>query len=152
MANIQKFKKYCPEHYTEIENYAQAAADNFVGWHCHHRNGEQFSKDWLIRNNMYYGRNDPHEFKFVTLKEHHQIHQKGKPGFFKGKHHTPESKRKISEHSAHLQNGLGKIPWNKGLRTSPKWNHIPKWRLSDETRKKHAEIMKEVWKRRKEKV
>lgn len=35
-----KFLKYCPEHYQEIENYELAKADDFKGWICHHRNGE----------------------------------------------------------------------------------------------------------------
>ena len=30
------FKLYCKD-YENIENYEKAKADNFIGWHCHHR-------------------------------------------------------------------------------------------------------------------
>lgn len=71
------FERFCPEHYTEIENYELAKADNFEGWACHHRNGEEFSKEWLLKNNMYYNRTDPHEFKFVRHDEHSRLHNTG---------------------------------------------------------------------------
>ena len=29
-------KRYCKD-YENIENYDKALADNFKGWHCHHR-------------------------------------------------------------------------------------------------------------------
>lgn len=73
-----QYMKFCPEHYTEIENYELAKADNFKGWVCHHRNGEYFSKEWLVKNNMYWNRKDPHEFKFVTRTEHMLIHNTGR--------------------------------------------------------------------------
>lgn len=73
----KQYMKFCPEHYTEIENYEKAKADNFEGWVCHHRNGEYFSKDWLKKNNMYWNRKDPHEFIFVTRAEHVRIHHIG---------------------------------------------------------------------------
>lgn len=91
----------------EIENYELAKADNFKGWICHHRNGEEFSKEWLLKNNMYYNRTDPHEFKFVTRHEHLLIHNKGKKHkeewksnmlgnkFHLGHKHNDETKSKI---------------------------------------------------------
>lgn len=79
MRKKPRYMEYCPEHYEEIENYQLAKADNFVGWVCHHRNGVEFSKEWLIKNNMYYNRTDPHEFKFVRTEEHTSIHKKNKP-------------------------------------------------------------------------
>lgn len=90
-----KFLKYCPEHYQEIENYELAKADNFKGWICHHRNGEEFSKEWLIKNNMYYNRKDPREFKFVTKDEHFLIHNKGKK-------HTEQWKHNMKGNILHL--------------------------------------------------
>lgn len=115
--NTPKYKMFCPEHYTEIENYELAKADNFKGWVCHHRNGEYFSKDWLVKNNMYFNRKDPHEFKFMTLAEHNRVHwtgrkhtnesrqkmaeaRKGKPSPNKGKHLSDETRKKMSEHNA----------------------------------------------------
>lgn len=104
---------FCPDHYTEIENYELALADNFVGWICHHRNGEEFSKEWLVKNNMYYNRTDPHEFKFVTIREHAKIHglkgadnpfygkqRIGVENPFYGKHHTAETKEKMKTSQA----------------------------------------------------
>jgi hypothetical protein len=61
--------KFCPNHYKEIENYQLALNDNFEGWVCHHRNGEQFSREWLKQNKMYFNREDPHEFIFVPLTD-----------------------------------------------------------------------------------
>lgn len=88
MINLNTVKSYCPEHYKEIENYEQAINDKRKTWVCHHRNGEQFSTEWLISNNMYFNRTDPHEFKFVTKSEHNKIHSKGRK-------HTNDAKQKI---------------------------------------------------------
>ena len=78
MINLEQVKRYCPEHFKEIENFEQAINDKRKTWVCHHRNGEQFSTEWLIANNMYFNRKDPHEFKFVTRSEHNTIHSKGR--------------------------------------------------------------------------
>lgn len=120
---MSDYKRFCPNHYKEIENYELALKDNFVGWHCHHRNGEEFSKEWLIQNNMYYDREDPHEFRFVPLKKemsekygipsHNTIHHSGKNCFFTtynkirdvsgennpmyGKHLSEEAKKNLSK-------------------------------------------------------
>lgn len=102
-------KLFCPEYYEEIENYELAKADNFEGWVCHHRNGEQFSRDWLVKNNMYYNRKDPHEFKFVTTKEHRRIHAKSYASYgFKNKKHSNETKSKqsISAMGHHRNKGV----------------------------------------------
>jgi hypothetical protein len=85
---MSKYKLFCPEHYEEIENYDLALKDNFIGWTCHHRNGEEFSVEWLKANNMYYNRKDPHEFKFMRNAEHKSLHSKGKK-------FTDEHKEKI---------------------------------------------------------
>jgi len=97
---------FCPDHYKEIENYELALADNFKGWICHHKNGEEFSKEWLIKNNMYYDRKDPLEFRFLPttaelskkygIPSHMAVHKKytrGKPGH----PHTDESRQHISK-------------------------------------------------------
>ena len=110
---------FCPDHYTEIRNYDLALKDDFKGWVCHHINGEEFSKEWLIQNNLYYNRTDPHEFVFLPTRTdvskrtgiptHKQVHNrtnngkiacekqasklKGKPGH----KHTDEEKKHLSE-------------------------------------------------------
>lgn len=143
---MHKFMKYCPNHYKEIENYELALADNFKGWICHHRNGEQFDRDWLIKNHMYYHREDPHEFKFVTCAEHLEIH--GVKGGFEGHHHTEEAKAIIIKNLKAPPKG--RIPWNKGMKTSPKHSYVPKWRLSDETKARMAEARRQYWERRRQ--
>ena len=116
---------YC-DNIENVENYEKAKADNFKGWQCHHRlethnsNGERRLVDItpkeLIALGMYYHR-PANELIFLTTKEHRCLHfkgkkgkphseetkrkisevNKGKPGTFRGKHHSEETKRKISE-------------------------------------------------------
>lgn len=145
-----KFMKFCPEDYMLIENYDKALADNFKGWICHHINGEIKSREELIELGLYY--NVPYYMlKFVTVEEHAKIHSAVR-GKFKGHHHSHESKLKIGKASHDRQIGISKAQpaWNKGMRTSPKWSKVPKWNLSDETKKKHSEAMSRIWKARKQ--
>lgn len=108
MINEQRFKLtkdgtprkdcYCitPE---LIENYDKAIADTTQPWDCHHRlethnsDGERrlvdISKAELIALGMYYDR-PPEELIFLTSVEHSLLH-------LKGKHHSEEHRRKISE-------------------------------------------------------
>lgn len=114
MISLDKVKKYCPVHYKEIKNYEQAINDKDHLWECHHINGEFWSRDWLIANNMYYNRTDPFEFVFLTKEEHTSRHHKGRVRSEKtrkrirearksqaepmlGKHHSDEAKTKISK-------------------------------------------------------
>ena len=82
------FKYYCKD-YENIENYDKAAADNFIGWHCHHRKGVNISSKELIALGMYYDR-PADELIFLTRSEHRTLHNKGK-------HHSEEAKKKMSE-------------------------------------------------------
>jgi hypothetical protein len=75
---MKKFMRYCPEHYTEIENYYEALKDDFIGWHCHHIKGETHTKEFLLQNNLYYDRTDPTEFKFMREEDHISLHKKRK--------------------------------------------------------------------------
>ena len=91
------FKYYCKD-YTNIENYEMAAADNFKGWHCHHRlethnsDGERrevdISMEELKSLDMYYNR-PADELIFLTVKEHN--------AFKKGIHHSEETRKKMSD-------------------------------------------------------
>lgn len=109
---------FCPDHYTEIRNYDLAFKDDFKGWVCHHIKGEEFTMEWLIQNNLYYNRTDPHEFIFLPVRKdiskrtgiptHKQVHNRtnngkiairkqaeslrGKPGH----KHTEEHKKYMS--------------------------------------------------------
>ena len=89
-----------------IENYSKAIADNSEIWACHHRlethnsNGERRLVDILgtelIALGLYYDR-PPEELIFLTQTEHMRLHRIGKPGAMKDKHHSDETKKKMSE-------------------------------------------------------
>lgn len=89
-----------------IENYSKAIADNSEIWACHHRlethnsDGERRLVDILgselIALGLYYDR-PPEELIFLTQTEHMRLHRIGKPGAMKDKHHSDETKRKMSE-------------------------------------------------------
>ena len=80
-------KKYCDD-YKNIENYYKAAADNFIGWQCHHRlethtsDGERRLVDItaaeLIALGMYYNR-PANELILMKMKDHRRLHLCGKP-------------------------------------------------------------------------
>ena len=124
-----KFEKFCksPEN---IENYEKALADNFKGWDCHHRlqtwtsDGKRRAVDItaaeLIALGMYYNR-PADELIFLPSSEHISLHKKGKT-YFKGKRHTEEAKKKISEAQKGENNSMhGKSPWNKGKKMSEEY-------------------------------
>ena len=106
------FKYYCKD-YWNIENYDKAAADDFKGWHCHHRREAELSRKELIAIGMYLDRPSD-ELIFLTAEEHMSLHHKGKTGntYWLGKHHTEETKNKISE------SNKGKAAYNKGTNMS----------------------------------
>ena len=92
------FKFYCKD-YENIENYCKAAADNFIGWECHHRlethnsDGERREVDIFAAElqslGMYWNRPSS-ELIFMKHSEHRTLHQKGKQK-------SEETKNKISE-------------------------------------------------------
>ena len=98
------FEKFCKD-YKNIENYDKAAADDFQGWHCHHRlqtslpNGEKREVAVLAKElnelGLYYDR-PAEELIFLTAKEHRTLHNKINKHFL-GKHHSEETKNKMSE-------------------------------------------------------
>lgn len=125
-------RRYC-KHIELIENYEMAAADDFKGWHCHHRlethnlDGRRRSVDLtateLIDLGMYYNR-PAEELIFMRAPEHRFLHSKGKKSVNAGKHLSEETKRKISEAL-------------KG-RVSPRKSK----KLSEETKRKMSEAHK----------
>ena len=144
--------KFCPEHYMEIENYELAKADNFKGWICHHRNGEYFPRDWLIKNNMYFNRKDPHEFKFVTISEHAKINHhdgkvlKGEANGMYGKQHSKEAKQKMSDN--HCEVTWGSYGF-KGKHHSTEYKQCMSDKLTGRHHSEEAkQKMKDAWARR----
>lgn len=92
-------EKFCKE-YWKIENYDKAINDTTKTWICHHRleimpySGKIINYEYLIKQNMYYDRL-PEELIFVTKSEHNKVHRR-----FLGKHHTLETKEKMSSSHA----------------------------------------------------
>lgn len=91
---------YC-RHPELIENYDLAIADETQTWEVHHRLECCFTQKFLKEMNLYYDV-EPEALIFLTKDEHNKIdskrkrlseYKKGK----KGKKHSEETKRKISE-------------------------------------------------------
>ena len=135
------FEKYC-KNYENIENYEKAAADNFVGWECHHRlethtsDGERRPVDItqaeLLALGMYYHR-PAEELIFLTTREHN--------AFNKGKPKSDETRKRMSEA------GKGKPKSEearKKMREAKKGEKHPMYgrHHSEETRKKWSEARK----------
>ena len=114
----RNFKIYCKD-YTNIENYENAAADNFKDWDCHHRlethtsDGERrlvdITQKELQALGMYYNR-PASELIFMKHGEHSSLHKpsddtknkmsetmKGENNPMYGKHLSEETKNKLSE-------------------------------------------------------
>lgn len=75
---------YCIQsEYEMIENYEKAKADNFIGWHCHHRlelhpdNTIRFTVESLKKLGLYYKR-PANELIFLKIEEHARKHAIGK--------------------------------------------------------------------------
>ena len=136
------FEYYCKD-YENIENYDKAKADNFKGWHCHHRlethtsDGGRRPVDISVAElqalGMYYNR--PAEELIFLPRSEHNAFNKGRPGPNKGKKFSEEARRKMAEAKK------GKPSPNKGkcfseeakkkMSESHKGKH-----LSEETRRK----------------
>ena len=150
------FERFCKD-YENIENYQKAKADNFKGWDCHHRlethnsDGKRdvdISVEELISIGMYFDR-PAYELVFLPSSEHISLHKKGTT-YFKGKHHTEEAKKKISEAQKGENNSMhGKSPWNKGKKMSEEYcrknSESHKWKPSP-NKGKHlsTEIKKKI--------
>ena len=122
---MKNFERYCKD-YENIENYYKAKADNFEGWHCHHRREAEFSRNELIALGMYYNVSSE-ELIFMTSSDHTKLHKKGNT-YRLGKHLSEEVRNKIAR--------------------SHKGKHA-----SEETRKKMSESLKgkrhtEEWKKK----
>lgn len=105
MVYERNVKEYCCEDISKIENYDKAVADTTQTWECHHRmelieTGAivDSSRQDLIDWGIYYNRSAD-ELIFLTHSEHQRLHTKGLKGKgpFKGRSHSEETKRKITE-------------------------------------------------------
>ena len=98
MINVRQANRFCKEDISKIENYDKAIADTTQTWHCHHLTETWWNcsaKD-LIENECYYHRKAC-ELIFLTKAEHSRLHTKGKNNPLFGKHHSEETRRKMSK-------------------------------------------------------
>ena len=113
MISKRSAKAFCKDDISLIENYDKAIADDTQTWQCHHRRETIFSKSDLIEIGEYYNR-PACELIFLTPNEHHKLHNlgkkvsaetrkkmsesnKGENNPFFGKHHSEETRLKLSE-------------------------------------------------------
>ena len=120
MINKRSAKAFCRDDISQIENYDKAIADTTQVWHCHHRRETIYSRSGLIEIGEYYNR-PACELIFLTKSDHNRVHRLGKhlseehkwklsealsgdknprfgkPAWNNGKHHSAETRKKISE-------------------------------------------------------
>ena len=89
-------KKFCKDDISLIENYDKAIADTTQTWHCHHRRETVLSRKDLIEIGEYYNR-PACELIFLTTTDHQRLHHLGKPYGMNGKHHSEDTRNKMSE-------------------------------------------------------
>lgn len=148
MINEIQVKKYCCDDVSKIENYSLAINDHTHTWHCHHRlevgkNGERISKHDLISQGLYYNR-PPEELIFLTHSEHTIMHQIGNKNML-GKHHSEETREKMSESQKLSQKGKPKsIEHKRKLSESLRGRTF-----SEETRRKMSAARQAWWDKRK---
>ena len=73
MISNKRVKRYCREDISLINNYDKAIADKSQIWVCHHINEITFTRQELIKQNMYYNR-PANELVFLTPAEHRKLH------------------------------------------------------------------------------
>ena len=102
---LKYYKRYCKD-IESVENYEKAKADNFNNWVCHHRrethltNGERRDTNISVKElkalGLYYNR-PVDELIFLARPEHTSLHHKGKRGEWIVRHHSVETKKKLSK-------------------------------------------------------
>lgn len=126
-------KSYCKDDISLIENYDKAIADKTQVWQCHHRRETIYSVKDLQDIGEYYNR-PACELIFLTPVDHRRLHNLGKPSGMKGKQHSAETRKKMSE--AHKGRTFSEET-RKKLSEAHKGKHH-----SAETRKKISEANK----------
>ena len=133
MINLKNVKKFCKDDFSLIENYDKAIADDTQVWDCHHRRETIYSVKDLQDIGEYYNR-PACELIFLTKSEHTRLHHLGK-------HHSAETRYKISESLSSEKNPLFGKHHSAEARKKMSEAHKGK-NHSDETRKKISEAKK----------
>ena len=146
MISIYVAQGYCKDDISLIENYDKAIADDTQTWDCHHRRETIYSRSGLIEIGEYYNR-PACELIFLTHSDHSKLHTKlqdhhiGSSNPMFGKHHSAETRKKISEARKGENNPMfGKHiseETRKKISEANKGKHH-----SEETRKKMSDALK----------
>lgn len=150
----RRIKRYCSEPLEHIENYEEAVNDTEHKWDCHHRleiQGQfRNSKELLVKCGMYY-HVPASQLIFLRQDVHRKIHTKGKPSTTIGKHHSEETRRKMSEaHKGEKAYWFGKHLSEESKRKNSEshlGNKNPNFGKprSEETKRKIAEARRRYW-------
>ena len=132
MKRSQKRNRHyvCSEPLEQIENFKAAEAENFAGWCLHHRleiqpDGTRMSVQELKDKDLYFHR-PASELVFMRREEHISLHRKGRTfseehrqkiaeahkgenNPFFGKHHSEETRQKMSKTRKCM------LWWNNGI-------------------------------------
>ena len=135
MINLKNVKKLCKDDFSLIENYDKAIADDTQVWDCHHRRETIYSVKDLQDIGEYYNR-PACELIFLTKSEHTRLHHLGK-------HHSAETRYKISESLSSEKNPLFGKHHSAEARKKMSEAHKGKHH-SAETRQKIAEAHKDI--------
>lgn len=127
MINERRAHEFCRDDISKIENYEEAVNDKTQTWICHHILGEILTRQQLLDHDFYY-KVPSCMLKFVTKSEHNILHNKGK-------HHTDETKQRISDKLKGIKRGPMSEEHRRKLSESKK-------DLSAETRRKMSESQK----------
>ena len=95
MINVKQAKSFCCDDISMIENYKKAVSNNEYMWHCHHKLGLYFDKQWMKDNGFYYEQR-AEMLIFMKPDEHLSLHKSGNKNRL-GQTNTKEHNRKISE-------------------------------------------------------
>ena len=143
-------RRFCTD-ITKVESYDLAKADNFEGWHCHHRlethkYKDRSRKEWIRRDEnvpqsmlvvfgVYFNR-PPEELVYLRVAEHTSLHHKGR---------VRSEAERLNVSKGHL----GHTPWNKGKKGCYSEEHLQRLReahkgkkLSEEHKRKVSEALK----------
>lgn len=157
MINYKSAKRFCSDNISSIKNYNEAVLDSEEMWDCHHILGESTSRKELIRKNLYFKRPSS-ELMFMKSSLHQRLHNANQTNPMLGKHHSEESRMKISDtrkeriangdivvdtSNCHTEEANRKISEKAKERLSNPENHPMFGRhQSEETKKKISEAKK----------
>lgn len=98
--NIKNARRYCREDYTKIRGFDEAV-NSTDKYDIHHLNELTFTRDELIKMNMYYHR-PASEIVWLSHSDHRKWHDRWNGNPMYGRIHSEEARKKMKESSPHL--------------------------------------------------